>query len=125
VEQLTTQYYKGVMAFGEQLGPLFLQVADNYTPISFPDMKAYLQHLPTDVPVFVEVRHKDWYAVKENRDNLFNMLHELNIGAVITDAASRRDCVHMELPTPHAFIRFVETVLIKTIINALTIGWPV
>jgi uncharacterized protein YecE (DUF72 family) len=45
--------------------------------------------------------------VKENRDNLFNMLHELNIGAVITDAAGRRDGVHMELPTPHAFIRFV------------------
>jgi hypothetical protein len=47
------------MAFGEQLVPLFLQVGDNYTPKSFPDIKAYLQHLPTDVPVFVEVRHKD------------------------------------------------------------------
>ena len=114
VEEITTQYYNGIMAFGDQLGPLFLQVGDNYTPKSFPDMKAYLQHLPTDVPVFVEVRHKDWYAVKENRDNLFNMLHELNIGAVITDAAGRRDCVHMELPTPHAFIRFVGNSLDKT-----------
>jgi len=114
VEEITTQYYNGIMAFGDQLGPLFLQVGDNYTPKSFPDMKAYLQHLPTDVSVFVEVRHKDWYAVKENRDNLFNMLHELNIGAVITDAAGRRDCVHMELPTPHAFIRFVGNSLDKT-----------
>ena len=34
-------------------------------------------------------------------------MHELNIGSVITDASGRRDCVHMELPTPHAFIRFV------------------
>lgn len=114
VDELTTQYYAGIEAFGEQLGPLFLQVGDNYTPKSFPDMKAYLQKLPTDVPVFVEVRHKDWFAVPEVRDNLFNTLHELNIGAVITDASGRRDCVHMELPTPHAFIRFVGNSLDKT-----------
>jgi len=113
-EELTTQYYNGIMAFGDQLGPLFLQVGDNFTPKSFPELKAYLEHLPTDVPVFVEVRHKDWFAVPENRDNLFNMLHQLNIGAVITDASGRRDCVHMELPTPHAFIRFVGNSLDKT-----------
>ena len=113
-EELTTQYYNGIMAFGDQLGPLFLQVGDNFTPKSFPELKAYLEHLPTDVPVFVEVRHKDWFAVPENRENLFNMLHQLNIGAVITDASGRRDCVHMELPTPHAFIRFVGNSLDKT-----------
>jgi uncharacterized protein YecE (DUF72 family) len=113
-EELTTQYYKGIMAFGEQLGPLFLQVGDNYTPKSFPELKAYLEHLPTDVPVFLEVRHKDWFAVKENSEALFNMLHQLNIGAVITDASGRRDCVHMNLPTPHAFIRFVGNSLDKT-----------
>jgi uncharacterized protein YecE (DUF72 family) len=113
-EELTTQYYNGIMAFGDQLGPLFLQVGDNYTPKSFPELKAYLEHLPTDVPVFLEVRHKEWFAVPEIRDNLFNTLHELNIGAVITDASGRRDCVHMELPTPHAFIRFVGNSLDKT-----------
>jgi len=102
------------MAFGDQLGPLFLQVGDNFTPKSLPELTAYLEHLPADVPVFVEVRHKDWFAVKEHRDNLFNMLHRLNIGAVITDASGRRDCVHMELPTPHAFIRFVGNSLDKT-----------
>lgn len=113
-EEITTQYYQGIMAFGDQLGPLFLQLGDNYTPKNFPELKAYLSHLPTDVPVFVELRHKEWFAVKENRDNLFGMLHELNIGAVITDAAGRRDCVHMELPSPHAFIRFVGNSLDKT-----------
>ncbi|MEO6849496.1 MAG: DUF72 domain-containing protein [Mucilaginibacter sp.] len=113
-EELTTQYYKGIMAFGDQLGPLFLQVGDNYTPKSLPELKAYLEHLPTDVPVFLEVRHKEWFSVDENREALFNMLHQLNIGAVITDAAGRRDCVHMNLPTPHAFIRFVGNSLDKT-----------
>jgi uncharacterized protein YecE (DUF72 family) len=97
-EELTTRYYKGILAFGDQLGPLFLQVRDNYTPRNLPDLKSYLVHLPTDVPVFLEARHKDWYAVNEYRDELLNMLKELNIGVVIIDAAGRRDCVHMTLP---------------------------
>jgi len=106
-EELTTQYYKGILAFGDKLGPLFLQLGDNYTPKSFPDVKVYLENLPKDVPIFLEIRHKEWFSVKENSDQLFNLLRELNIGAVITDATGRRDVVHMNLPTPHAFIRFV------------------
>ncbi|MBW4889162.1 DUF72 domain-containing protein [Mucilaginibacter sp. HMF5004] len=105
--EVTTQFYEGIMAFGDLLGPLFLQLGDNYTPKSLPELKAYLEDLPRDVPVYVEVRHKDWFAVPEIRDEFFGMLKALNIGAVITDATGRRDCVHMELPTPHAFIRFV------------------
>jgi uncharacterized protein YecE (DUF72 family) len=106
-EDITTSYYEGIMAFGDKLGPLFLQLSDNYTPKSFPELKAYLEQLPKDVPVFVELRHKEWFAVPENRDKVFAMLRDLNIGAVITDATGRRDVVHMNLPTPHAFIRFV------------------
>ena len=113
-EEITTKYYEGIMAFGDKLGPLFLQVGDNFTPKSFPDLKAYLESLPKDVPVFLELRHKEWYATKEYRDQIFNLLHHLNIGAVITDASGRRDVVHMELPTPHAFIRFVGNSLHTT-----------
>ncbi|HEY2581677.1 MAG TPA: DUF72 domain-containing protein [Mucilaginibacter sp.] len=113
-DEITTKYYEGIMAFGDTLGPLFLQVGDNFTPKSLPDLKAYLEKLPKDVPVFLELRHKEWFAVPETRDNIFNLLHELNIGAVITDASGRRDVVHMELPTPHAFIRFVGNSLHPT-----------
>jgi uncharacterized protein YecE (DUF72 family) len=113
-DDITTQYYEGIMAFGDKLGPLFLQVGDNFTPKSLPDLKTYLEKLPKDVPVFLELRHKEWFAVPETRDNIFNLLHQLNIGAVITDASGRRDVVHMELPTPHAFIRFVGNSLHPT-----------
>ncbi len=113
-EELTTQYYEGILAFGDKLGPLFLQLGDNFTPNSFSVVKAYLEHLPKDIPVFVELRHKDWFAVPENSAQIFNLLHELNIGAVITDASGRRDVVHMNLPTPHAFIRFVGNSLDRT-----------
>ncbi len=113
-EEITTAFYEGILAFGDKLGPLFLQLSDNFTPKSLPELKAYLEHLPKDIPVFVELRHKDWFAVPETRDSVFNLFKQLNIGAVITDASGRRDCVHMELPTPHAFIRFVGNSLDRT-----------
>jgi uncharacterized protein YecE (DUF72 family) len=106
-DDITTIYYEGIMAFGDKLGPLFLQLSDNYTPKSLPELKAYLESLPKDVPVFVELRHKEWFADATIRTQVFELFHQLNIGAVITDATGRRDVVHMELPTPHAFIRFV------------------
>ncbi|NVM66958.1 uncharacterized protein YecE (DUF72 family) [Mucilaginibacter sp. SG538B] len=108
VEEQTNEFYTGIAALGEHLGPLFLQLADNFTPNSFNDLKAYLAALPLDVPVFIEARNKNWFAVDEYRSNLFNSLRELNMGAVIADTAGRRDCLHMELTIPHAFIRFVN-----------------
>ncbi len=113
-DDITTKYYEGIMAFGDKLGPLFLQLGDNYTPKSLPDLKAYLENLPKDIPVFLELRHKEWFANPEIRNQVFNMQHDLNIGSVITDASGRRDVVHMELPTPHAFIRFVGNSLHPT-----------
>ena len=113
-EDMTTQFYEGILAFGDKLGPLFLQLSDNYTPKSFPELKAYLEHLPKDIPVFVELRHKDWFVIPENADQVFELFRQLNIGAVITDASGRRDVVHMNLPTPHAFIRFVGNSLHPT-----------
>src|SRR5476649_2861361 len=113
-EDMTTQYYEGILAFGDKLGPLFLQLSDNFTPKSFPELKAYLEQLRKDIPVFVELRHKEWFANDEVRQAAFNLFHELNIGAVITDASGRRDCVHMNLSTPHAFIRFVGNSLDRT-----------
>lgn len=106
-DDITTTFYQSMLAFGEKLGALFLQLSDNYTPKSFPELKAYLESLPKDVPVFVELRHKEWFSVKENSEKVFQLFHELNIGSIITDASGRRDVVHMTLPTPHAFIRFV------------------
>ncbi len=113
-EEITTTFYEGILAFGDKLGPLFLQLSDNFTPKSLPELKAYLEQLPKDVPVFVELRHKEWFANDEVRQNVFNLFRSLNIGAVITDASGRRDCVHMNLPTPHAFIRFVGNSLDRT-----------
>ncbi|QEC74718.1 DUF72 domain-containing protein [Mucilaginibacter ginsenosidivorax] len=106
-EEQTAKFYESLDAFGNHLGPLLLQLGENFSPKSFPQLKSYLQSLPPSVKVSVEVRHKDWFGIDSNRHELFELLRELNIGTVISDTAGRRDCVHMELTNNQAVIRFV------------------
>lgn len=106
-EEPTATFYQSLTGFGDHLGPLILQLGENFSPKAFPQLKAYLEALPPSIRVHVEVRHKDWYAVPANRDNLFGLLAELHMGTVISDTSGRRDCAHMELTTNDAMIRFV------------------
>lgn len=106
-EEATDQYLASISEFGRFLGPAFLQLGDNFGPNNFETLETYLEKLPTDLKVFVEVRHADWFADLSVRKRFFQMLARLKKGAVITDASGRRDCVHMELTIPEIFIRFV------------------
>jgi len=107
VADLTAQFYQSLTAFGSQLGPLILQLGENFSPKLFPNLKAFLSELPRTIPVHVEVRNKNWFSDTESLQQLFELLRELNIGTVISDTAGRRDAVHMELTTSEALIRFV------------------
>ncbi|MBS1598299.1 MAG: DUF72 domain-containing protein [Bacteroidetes bacterium] len=111
---LTTEFLRGVLAFKEHLGPIFVQVSDTFSPKRKNELFDYLRSLPTDVEFFVEVRHHEWFSNENIRKDFFETLHKLNMGAVITDTAGRRDCCHMELTIPKAFIRFVGNSLHKT-----------
>lgn len=103
----TTAFLQGVMAFKDQLGPIFMQLGDNFGPSRKDQLFTYLTSLPVDLDFFVEVRHPDWFADPHHSLELFTVLRKLNMGAVITDTAGRRDVLHMHLPVPRALIRFV------------------
>ncbi len=113
-DEITTAFYEAMLAFEDKLGPMFLQLNENFAPKSFPELKAYLQSLPRDVQVCVELRHKDWFAQHTYRNEAFGLMHSLGMGAVITDTAGRRDVIHMEVPAPYLFIRFVGNALHPT-----------
>lgn len=105
-EEFTNIFLKSISGFGEHLGPSFLQLADNFLPKNFDILAAYLKSLPKDLDLFIEVRHKDWFE-KENRDKLFDLLQECNMGWVLTDTSGRRDVLHMQMPVPRVFVRYV------------------
>jgi len=106
-EEVTERFLDGVSGFGRNLGPLLLMPHPQMGPKSNEVMQAFIQNLPKDLDVFVELRHPDWYSDKAAFDSFNKFLELQNTGTVITDAAGRRDCVHMRLTTPQAFIRFV------------------
>lgn len=111
---LTTEFLKGVLAFGRNLGPIFIQVSESFSPKRKNELFTYLQSLPKDLQFFVEVRHPEWFANAVITNELFSTLRQLNIGAVITDASGRRDCAHMYLPVAKTFIRYVGNSLHKS-----------
>jgi len=110
----TDRFLASVVNFGEHLGPLFLQLSEKFGPQRRDALFSYLQKLPKDLDITLEVRHSDWFGNAEIRTELFRVLHELSIGAVITDVSGRRDCAHMEVTAPVTFIRFVGNGLHQT-----------
>jgi uncharacterized protein YecE (DUF72 family) len=104
---ISNEFLRGIMGFEQHLGPIFVQVSDTFSPKRKEELFTYLGSLPTDLQFFLEVRHPDWFAKEKDREDMFAFLRDHNMGAVITDTAGRRDCAHMHLTVPKAFIRYV------------------
>jgi uncharacterized protein YecE (DUF72 family) len=111
---ISNEFFRGIVAFGEHLGPIFVQVSDSFSPNRKKELFDYLATLPKDLQFFLEVRHPKWFSDPEIQKELFETLTSLNMGAVITDTAGRRDCAHMHLTIPKAFIRYVGNSLHKS-----------
>lgn len=104
-DTLTTAYLESVVTFEENLGPVFMQLSDNFSPQYKNELIDYLQTLPTDIDWFLELRHPAWFNSTALQE-LLPILHTYNKGLVITDVAGRRDCCHMRLSIRKAFVRF-------------------
>jgi len=113
-EFLTREFLRGVRAFEENLGPVFVQVSDTFSPNRKDDLFKFMLSLPKELQFFLEVRHPAWFSKEKEKKELFDFLSVNNIGAVMTDTAGRRDCAHMHLTIPKAFIRYVGNSLHPT-----------
>ncbi len=111
---LTNEFLRGIAGFGQALGPVLIQVSDSFSPKRKKELFDFLSSLPSTFDYVAEVRHAGWFATAKERDELFSFLTNHNIGAVITDTAGRRDCAHMRLTVPKAFIRYVGNSLHAT-----------
>ena len=104
---ITNEFFRGIVAFEEHLGPIFVQVSDSFSPNRKKELFDYLASLPKDLQFFLEVRHPGWFAKMDILKETLETLSSLNMGIVITDTTGRRDCAHMHLTIPKAFIRYV------------------
>ncbi len=111
---ITSEFLRGIVAFEKHLGPVFVQVSDAFSTRRKEELFRFLQSLPTDMQFFLEVRHPDWFSDEQVRAELFDFLRSIRMGIVITDTSGRRDCAHMHLTVPKAFIRYVGNSLHPT-----------
>jgi uncharacterized protein YecE (DUF72 family) len=106
-EEAVDRFLSGIQGFKNSLGPIFLMPHPGMGPKTADTIESFIAALPDDVDLFVEFRHEEWFANKDAFTKIFDVLEKQEAGAIITDASGRRDCVHMRLTTPEAFIRFV------------------
>lgn len=102
----TDEFLRTVSYFGNKLGTSFIQLDDRFSPKQFDSIHNYLKNLPRDFDVALELRNPDWFEGSAP-DEVFSLMKELGVTAIITDTSGRRDVLHMKLTTPKAFIRYV------------------
>lgn len=107
-KNFTSLFLDSISAFGNKLGPSFIQLSDKaLNKNNIDPFLAYLDTLPKALQFFLEIRQPYWLQSDEKMKLLVDHLSQRNIGMVITDTIERRDAAHMRLSIPHAFIRFV------------------
>lgn len=106
-ESATEEFLNAITGFEEYLGGCFLQLSESFGVKNMAILQDYLQFLPEEPTVFVELRNEQWFADPVIRKEVFELLVQNRKGAVITDVSGRRDVLHMEVTIPEVFIRFV------------------
>lgn len=91
----------------EKLGTIFLQLHANFGPTNFKVLNNFIESWPKNLPLAIEVRHKDWFSDATIFKDFTQLLEEHTIANVLADTAGRRDMVHNRLTNNEAFIRYV------------------
>jgi uncharacterized protein YecE (DUF72 family) len=80
----TASFIGVVRILGPRLGPLMLQLPPSFAPTRLPNLRDYLESLPKDIQVSVEVRHQDWFT-ESNGKKLDDMLATVGASRVVFD----------------------------------------
>jgi len=105
-EVITDDFVKNILPLEEKLGMVFLQLREDFGPKNIDRVEKFFKHWPEEVPLSAEFRHADWYKDEKIAEELNALMMQHKVAHVITDAAGRRDLLHMRLTTESAFVRY-------------------
>ena len=103
---LTNDFITRVKELKEKLGTSFMELPESFNPAQQQTFIQFLQQLPTDFDVAIEIRNEEWFSKSAVWLSFVKQLNNLNKGLVITDTPGKRASVHMQLSTARAFVRF-------------------
>jgi uncharacterized protein YecE (DUF72 family) len=83
---LAQNFFGLMQAWGDRLGPLFLQLPPRYGPLQWDDLQGFLLDWTAaiDAPIALEVRHRDWFLPRHEA-NLMALLEDLSVARVLLD----------------------------------------
>jgi uncharacterized protein YecE (DUF72 family) len=103
----TDAFLETISGFEKKLGTSFIQLGDNFSPKQMDSVINYLESLPTDFDVALELRHPEWFSDERVSHEIYEAMKRCKTTFIITDTSGRRDVLHTKLTKPEAFIRFV------------------
>lgn len=78
--------------FGNNLGPLWLQLPAAFTPAALPQLQVFLSTLPKGFDCIVEVRHRQFFDRGDADQALLDLLHGLNMDKTCFDSRALFAC---------------------------------
>ncbi|MGI8951526.1 MAG: DUF72 domain-containing protein [Chitinophagaceae bacterium] len=112
-EREIDEFLGAMIKFENNLGSIFLMPHPQMGLKHLDTIQKFITSLPKDIDLFLELRNPEWFVNGLNKD-ILQIAEENKTGLIISDAAGRRDCVHMHLSKPETFIRFVGNGLHET-----------
>ncbi len=104
--RLLERFCASMRALGENLGLVFAQFSETFTPKMSDALAKFVELWPKDLPLAIELRHPNWFQNHSLSDELINFFYRHDIATVITDTPGRRDVLHTSLTQPKVLIRF-------------------
>ncbi len=105
-KDLTQVFLEAICGFGQHLGHSFLQLPAHFSPQYLDKLSKFLDELPPDFKLAVELRHADWFGDSVS-EQVIVLLESHGASWVITDVAGERAVSHRVLSSPSTMIRFV------------------
>jgi uncharacterized protein YecE (DUF72 family) len=75
-----------VLSSYQVLGPSFIQLPPDFSPVEAPALQDFLNQLPTHLPWAVEVRHHAWFDLGRHEQWLIDLLTHRGLDFVIFDS---------------------------------------
>jgi uncharacterized protein YecE (DUF72 family) len=101
------QFWTFLEQLGEYAGCTFLQLPERYDPTMAEDLISFVETWPKDFSLSIEFRHPEWFEANSSAEEVWKKMEDCRVSSVITDAAGRRDVLHLRLTNPSVMIRFV------------------
>lgn len=108
-QEPTDRFILAASELGDKLGTVFLQLKEQFAPNRFKLLQDFVEDWPTDLPLTVEVRHVDWFEDETVANELNDLLSKRNTQFTLVDTPGRRDMLHMRMPNPSPFVRWVSS----------------